>query len=29
MAEWLVLSTSDHEVLGLNPTGGGIQLMTV
>ena len=21
--------TSDHEILGLNPTGGGIQVMTV
>ena len=29
MAKWLALSTSDHEVLGSNPSGGGIQLMTV
>ena len=27
--EWLVLATSYHEVLSLNPTGGRIQFMTV
>ena len=27
MAEWLALPTLDHEVPGLNPTGGRIQLM--
>ena len=26
---WLVLPTSDHQVLGLTPTGGKIQLMTI
>ena len=29
MAEWLALLTSEHEVLGLNTSGGRIQLMTV
>ena len=28
LAEWLVVRTSDHKVLGLNPAGGRIQLMT-
>ena len=27
--EWLALPISDHQVLGLNPTGGEIQPMTV
>ena len=27
--EWLALPTSDHEVLGSNPAGGVILLMTV
>ena len=29
MTEWLALTTLDHKVLGLNPAGGGIQLITV
>ena len=29
VAEWLALPSSDHEVLGLNPPGGGIQVMIV
>ena len=29
MAEWLALPISDNEVLGSNPAGGGIQLITV
>ena len=29
MAEWLALLTWDHKVLGSNPAGGGIQLMSV
>ena len=29
VAEWLMLLTVDHEVVGLNPTGGRIHLMTV
>ena len=29
MAEWLALPMSDHKVLGSNPAGGRIQLMTV
>ena len=29
MAEWLALRTSDHEVPGSNPAGGGIQYCTV
>ena len=28
VAEWLELPTLDHKVLGWNPAGGGIQLMT-
>ena len=27
--EWLVILTLDHEASGVNPTGDGIQLMTV
>ena len=27
--QWLVLQTSDYEVLGSNSAGGGIHLMTV
>ena len=29
MVQWLVLPASDYDILGSNPTGGGIQLMTV
>ena len=29
MAKCLVLLTLDHKVTGSNPTGGGIQLMTI
>ena len=29
VVKWLALPTSDHAVPGLNPTGGGIQLMTL
>ena len=28
MAKYLALPISDHEVLGANPAGGGIQFMT-
>ena len=29
VAKWLALPTPDHKVLGLNPTGGWIQLTTM
>ena len=28
VADWLALPTSDHEVQGSNPAGGGFQLIT-
>ena len=29
VGKWLMLPNSDHEVWGLNPAEGGIELMTV